>query len=163
MDYEKLYKESQILEQQEKLKLEEAKYYDSFTDVLESMSESDQKDRLSKLDEKALFNSLSSQARKMKKALENTISSLEELLGKDGKGGPIALDAANPNNKNAQVFYQQLLGVYNQAKASLAKVTSPEFVNNYKTIDANTNIFGKTKGNMGISSKDINTATGGHF
>lgn len=163
MDYEKLYKESQILEQQEKLKLEEAKYYDSFTDVLESMSESDQKDRLSKLDERALFNSLSSQARKMKKALENTISSLEELLGKDGKGGPIALDAANPNNKNAQVFYQQLLGVYNQAKASLAKVTSPEFVNNYKTIDANTNIFGKTKGSMGISSKDINNATGGHF
>ena len=163
MDYNKLYNETQVLEQQEKLRLEEAAYYDSYTDVLESLTESEQKERLSRLDEKALFNSLSSQARKMKKALEDTISTLEELIGKGGKGGPVAVDAANPNNKNAQTLYQQLLSEYNYTKSILAKITSPEFVNNYKMIDNNTNIFGKTKGSMGISSKDINTATGGHF
>ena len=163
MDYSKVYNETKLLEQQEKLRLEETKYYDNLTDLLETMNESEQKEALSKMDERALFNSLTSQAKKMKKALEETIGSLEELIGKDGKGGPVALDAANPNNKNAQVFYQQLLGLYNQAKASLAKVNSPEFINSYKTVDANTNIFGKTRGSMGISSRDIDNSTGGRF
>ena len=166
MDYTKICEDSALVEQQTKLKMQEAKYYDSLSDLLESMSESEQKETLSRLDEKALFNSLSAQARKMKKALENTISTLEELIGKNGKGGPVYIDATNPNNpnsKNAQALYQELMGVYNEAKASLTKVTSPEFVNSYKTIDSNTNLFGKTKGSMGISSSDINNTTGGHF
>ena len=157
MDYTKICEDSALVEQQTKLKMQEAKYYDSLSDLLESMSASEQKETLSRLDE---------QARKMKKALENTISTLEELIGKNGKGGPVYIDATNPNNpnsKNAQALYQELMGVYNEAKASLTKVTSPEFVNSYKTIDSNTNLFGKTKGSMGISSSDINNTTGGHF
>lgn len=162
MDFEKICNESKLAEQQSQLRLAETSYYDTLSDTLEVMTESERIETLSKLDEKALFNSLSAQARKMEKALRETIASLEELIGKDGKGGPVQLDAAK-NNQTAAVLYQQLLTVYNEAKASLAKVTSPEFVNSYKTIDKNTNIFGKTKGSMGFSSSDINNSTGGSF
>lgn len=161
MDFEKICNESKLAEQQETLRLAETSYYDTLSDTLEVMTESERVETLSKLDEKALFNSLSAQARKMEKALRETIASLEELIGKDGKGGPVQLDAAK--NQNAATLYQQLLYVYNEAKASLAKVTSPAFVNSYKTIDKNTGLFGKAKNGSGFSSAEINNSTGGSF